>query len=103
VKRALLVVLILAAVTAPSASAHYAPVGKHCGRIVFTPQSDDAASSIRAKRVTCRKARRLVRKFRRGDRTPFRFRCRARQHNANLSHLDVKCTRGRKRVSWAAY
>jgi hypothetical protein len=86
------------------AGAHYRPVGKDCGKVVFTPQSDDASSAIRAKGTSCRTARRIVKAWRRGNRSPLDFRCRARNHdNNNLAHADVKCTRDGKRVTFAAF
>ena len=99
-----LVVAFVAAIPVLGASAHYRPVGKDCGTVVFTPHSDNASSSIRAKGTTCRKARRIVKSWERGNRSPLGFRCRARNHdNANLAHQDVKCTREGKRVTFAAY
>ncbi len=97
------IAVALPLVAVPSAGAHYKPKGKRCGTIVFTPNSDHASSSIRAKRTTCRKARRIVRKWERGNRSPLRFECRSREDDDALSHRDVKCTRGKKRVTFAAY
>ena len=97
-------VTVVAAVPAVDAGAHYKPAGKDCGVVVFTPHSDDASSAIRAKGTSCRKARRIVKSWERGNKRPLGFRCRARNHdNDNLAHADVKCTRGGKRVTFAAY
>jgi hypothetical protein len=97
--------LALVLVASVPASAHYRGVGKRCGSIVFTPQSDDAASSIRAKNVTCRRARRIVRAIRRGNNSPFDYNCRGRGHDPSngLAHTDVICTKGDRRVTWANY
>jgi hypothetical protein len=93
-----------AGATALDAGAHYRAVGKDCGKIVFTPQSDDASTDIRAKGTSCRKARRIVKAWRRGNKSPLGFRCRARNHDKNtLAHSDVKCTRDGKRVTFAAF
>ena len=101
----LLALALLFAVAAP-ASAHYAPKGQKCKRVVFTPQSDDVADSIRARGVTCRRARRIVRMIRYNrDKTPFDFRCRGRGHDPTngLAHSDILCTKGERRVTWAQY
>lgn len=100
----LLAALALALVTAVPASAHYRSVGKHCGAIAFTPQTDEGASAIYAKRVKCRNARRIVRAYRRGNESPLDFTCRSRRHDpeGGLAHTDVVCRRANRRVSWAA-
>ena len=93
--------LLLLAVAAP-AGAHYSnPGAKDCGFIVFTPQTDDGASAIMAKGLSCRKARRLVRAINRGNERPFGFRCTSRGHDAGLAHADVKCKRGKRVVTYA--
>ncbi len=102
----LLTALALLLVTAVPASAHYRGIGKRCGSIQFTPQTDDGASAIRAKRVTCRTARLIVRAIRRGDENPRKFTCRDRAHDPRngLGHSDVLCTRrDNRRVSFALY
>jgi hypothetical protein len=104
VRAALIAAALLVAVPVLDAGAHYKPVGKDCGVVVFTPQSDDASSDIRARGTSCRTARRIVKSWERGNRSPLRFRCRARAHEGNdLAHQDVKCTRTGKRVTFAAY
>jgi hypothetical protein len=87
------------------ASAHYKPRGKDCGSIAFTPNSDDGSSEIRAKGTSCRRARKIVRRWERGNKSPFGYTCRDRAHDPaeGLAHSDVKCTRGDKRVTWAAF
>ncbi len=102
----LIAALALVLMAAVPASAHYRAVGKHCGSIQFTPQTDDGASAIRAKRVTCKTARLIVRAIRRGDENPRGFTCRDRAHDPRngLGHSDVLCTRfDRRRVSFALY
>jgi hypothetical protein len=106
--RRIAVIACVAASTAVAAAvdagAHYRPVGKNCGTVVFTPRSDDASSAIRARGTSCRTARRIVKSWERGNRRPLGFRCRARNHDGdNLAHADVKCTRDGKRVTFAAY
>lgn len=99
--------LALALAAAVPASAHYRAVGKDCGSIQFTPQTDEGASDIYAKNVKCRTARRIVRAVKRGNDSPLGFRCRDRAHDPSngLGHSDIKCTRagGFRRVSWASY
>ena len=95
------VALLSLSVAAP-AGAHYKnPGAKNCGYIVFTPQTDDGASSIRAKNVSCKKARRIVRVINRGNDRPFNFRCTSRGHDAGLAHADVRCKRGSRVVTYA--
>jgi hypothetical protein len=94
---------LLALVVAPAASAHYPAKGKDCGSIQFEPQTDHGSSDIRAKRTSCRTARRIVRKWDKGNKSPLGFTCRARSHDEQLAHSDVKCTRGNRRVTFAAF
>ena len=99
--------LVALAVAAPApAGAHYREIGRDCGQIGFEEQTDFVAGDIHAYRVTCRTARRLVRRWTvAGDRTPLDFRCRRRTHDPDdgLAHSDVVCKRGTRRVSWAAF
>ena len=103
----LVAALALVLLAAVPASAHYRAVGNDCGAIQFTPQTDDGADDIYAKNVKCRTARRIVRAYRRGNRTPLEFRCRGRAHDPSngLGHRDVVCTRagGFRRVSFGLY
>jgi hypothetical protein len=93
--------LLLLAVAAP-AGAHYSnPGAKDCGFIVFTPQSDDGASAIMAKNLSCKKARRLVRALNRGSERPLGFACKSRSHDFQLAHADVRCKRGDRVVTFA--
>jgi hypothetical protein len=93
--------LLLLAVAAP-AGAHYSnPGAKDCGFIVFTPQTDDGASSIMAKNLSCAKARRIVRAINRGNEKPFGFTCKSRSHDFQLAHADVRCKRGSRVVTYA--
>jgi hypothetical protein len=102
--RTLLIALAVMAVAVPAASAHYRKHGKACGSVVTTPNSDDGASAIRASRTSCRTARRVARRWERGNRSPLSFTCKSRAHDgAALSHRDVRCWRGEGYVSFAAY
>ena len=96
--------LLVAAFPAP---AHFAAKGEKCRRVVFTPQSDDVATNIRKREISCRRARRIVTIYRRqGDRTPLGFTCRFRAHDPDngLGHTDALCwNTGNRRVSWAQY
>ena len=94
------------AAAVPAASAHYKPRGKDCGTISFQDQTDNGASSIYAKRVKCRTARRIVRAYNRGNESPRGFTCTERPHEPNgLAHRDIKCTRdgGTRRVTFAIF
>ena len=102
--RTLLIALAVFAVAVPAASAHYRKHGKACGSVVTTPNTDDGASAIRATFTSCRTARRVARRYERGNRNPLSFTCRSRSHDgAQLAHRDVRCTRGEGYVSFAAY
>jgi hypothetical protein len=93
--------LLLLAAAAP-AGAHYDnPGAKACGFIVFTPQTDDGASAIMARNVSCTKARRIVRAIERGNERPFGFRCKSRSHDFQLAHADVRCKKGSRVVTYA--
>ena len=93
--------LLLLAVAAP-AGAHYSnPGARDCGFIVFTPQSDDGASSIMAKNLSCKKARRLVKALNRGASKPLGFTCKSRSHDFQLAHADVRCKRSSRVVTFA--
>jgi hypothetical protein len=98
-------VLALAAIAAPAAMAHYPARGKACKPIQFQAQTDSGASGIYAKRVKCRTARRMVRAYHNGDKSPRDFSWRSRAHDdpQGLAHRDVKCTRGERRVTFALY
>ena len=97
--------IVAFAVAAAPASAHYKPRGTDCGHIVFTPQTDEGSSEIRAKGTSCKTARKLVRAWHRGNKSPLDFNCRSREHDhpSQLAHNDVLCTRGERRVTFAAY
>ena len=98
------IALLVAAWPAP---AHFAAKGEKCRRVVFTPQSDDVATNIHKREISCRRARRIVTIYRRqGDRTPLGFTCRFRAHDPDngLGHTDALCwNTGNRRVSWAQY
>jgi hypothetical protein len=93
--------LLLLAAAAP-AGAHYPNRGaKDCGFIIFTPQSDDGASAIMARNVSCKTARRIVKAINRGNSRPFGFRCKSRVHDFQLAHADVRCKKGSRVVTFA--
>ena len=102
--RVLTIATAVLALTAPAAGAHFAKHGKHCGAVVTTPNTDDGASAIRATHATCRTARRIARRWEAGSRSPLGWECVSRRHDgAALSHRDVVCFRGERRVTFAAY
>ena len=102
---AALAAALVFALPAVPAGAHYREIGRDCGEIPFTPQTDDVAGDIRASRTSCRTARRVVRVYTAGDRTPLGYRCRARVHDPDngLAHSDVLCRKGSRRVSWGDF
>lgn len=104
---ALLVAILALALgsAAVPAGAHYRETGRDCGEVPFTPRTDDVAGDIRASHTNCRTARRVVRSWRAGDRTPLGYRCRRRVHDpdSGLAHSDVLCRKGSRRVTWGAF
>ena len=96
------VVASLLAAAAP-AGAHYEnPGSKYCGYIVFTPNTDDGASGIESKGLSCKKARRLVKAYDGGNTRPLGFSCRSRSHDAAnfIAHRDVRCKSRGRVVTW---
>ena len=96
--------VLLVALPAP---AHYSGKGEPCKRVAFTPQSDDVASDIRKREISCKRARRIVTIFRReGDRSPLGFSCRFRGHDPKFGqgHTDAMCTNtGGRWIRWVQY
>lgn len=91
------VAFVLAAPAA--ASAHYPISGKDCKPIKFRPGTDDSAFDIEAKRVGCKKVRRVIKKIRFTERTSG-FRCKSRVRSSErrnpYAHQDNKCRKGRQ-------
>jgi hypothetical protein len=102
VARLLLVALCAALLFgADTAAGHYAIRGAHtCRAMSLEPGTDLAAFAIKAKRLRCRDAAKVIRRrILAGDRTPYNFACRARvrqlgdRQNAQ-AHTDHRCRRG---------
>ena len=102
-----LLVIAVGLVAAMPAQAHYPGKGEKCKPVKFTPQSDDVASSIRKREISCRRARRIVTIVRRkGDLTPQGWSCGYRAHDPSdgLGHTDFRCTNtGGRWLKWAQY
>ena len=76
----------------------------HCGRIGFTPQTDNIAANIHARGTSCRRARRIVRAVYNGNRSPFGYRCRSRpRDDGGLFYRRWVCTKNDARVTWNKY
>ena len=80
---------------------------RECGRIGFAPNTDYGAFDIRARRVSCRRARGLARASRETSVVdgPFRyrsgsFRCRGVAQDQGLPTVDWTCRRGRAVVTF---
>ena len=83
------------------------PTVRNCGRVGFTPNSDDGAFSIRAQGATCTTAKRVARATRtRGvGRKPYRFttrgfRCRGLEDNDALPLVKWSCIKGKAIVTF---
>jgi hypothetical protein len=76
------------------------PIGRSCGKLGFEPNSDNVATGIRASRVACSTARKLVRAvYEETDR--FGFRCRSRTYQPiGLPYVHWVCLKGKQRVRW---
>lgn len=93
--------LILALLVAALPPAAGATTVRDCGKIAFTPNSDDIASEITARGVTCRTARRFVRAV--GGHAPKRYRgyaCTKRARDTALASWRYRCVDGGRRISW---
>jgi hypothetical protein len=69
-------ILVCALAWPAGAGAATATASSHCGRIVFEPQTDNAAVNIHARGTSCRRARRIVRAVYNST-PPFGYRCRS--------------------------
>lgn len=100
---ALLLLLILLGPVAPAPAHH---ISKSCRDVAFTPNSDDVASDIRAKRLSCSYARDFIRDF---DAAPAQryagYACtwRSVENPDSLPHTRFRCSRGARVMSWKRY
>jgi hypothetical protein len=88
----------------PPAESH-AAYAKRCGGIVFTPHSEDGVYRIRARRTSCKRARRVARavqplgivdgpySYRKAG-----FRCHGTLDDTILPVVHWRCHRGRARI-----
>lgn len=83
------------------------PFARGCGSITFRPNSDWGVWSIRAKRTSCRTARKVARKSKNlnvaSGPLGFRangFRCRGTRNTLGLTSVDWNCRRGKSRISF---
>ena len=93
--------LALLLLLAPPAPAHAA--AKRCASVPFTANSDDIAANVRARGVSCRTARELIRSSE--GRPPARFRgfsCTRRrvEEGVEMPHTRVRCVKGAASVRW---
>lgn len=90
-----LCVVLLSAI-APTAGAHYSnPGSQKCGQMSLQEGTDFTASNIRARRTSCRIARKLVLRVAFSDASnPYGYTCRflSARHSAK-SHRDVRCAK----------
>ena len=98
-----LVVLVLVGPVAP-ASAHH--IWKRCQNVAFSPNSDDVAAYIRARRVPCDYARDFIRDF---DAAPAEryagYRCTWRRVDSDdsLPYTRFRCDRYGQTMIWHRY
>lgn len=105
---ALVVALAFAATQAAPASRAHSPKlpGKSCGDIGFETNTDNVAADIRVVRVTCAKARSIVRTVTlSGDLRPRGYRCtkRADDPRFGLFHYHFTCKNGARAVRWTKF
>lgn len=104
----LVVALSFLATQSVTASRAHSPKlpGKSCGDIGFEKNTDNVASDIRAVRVTCTKARSIVRMVTlNGDLTPRDYRCVKREDDPRfgLFHYHFTCKSGTRAVRWTKF
>ena len=93
-----------AAPGAPPAEEHHLSIaGKPCKPVGFEPRTDNVAAGIRARDVSCRRARRSIRRLHVRREAPAAFDCRHREHYHVLNHTDYRCERGGRGFSWQKY
>jgi hypothetical protein len=87
---------------APGFGAPSRRAARRCGRFGLAPRTDNVVFRIRARRTSCRRARRMARAVYHGKRRPFGFRCRGRLHQPDFGLLYTTwvCTKGKARVTW---
>jgi hypothetical protein len=75
---------------------------RNCEDVVFAPNTEDAAFEVRATRVSCATARKIIRAVRRDDALrPRGFSCRYRVDSSEaIPFTPYTCTKGRARVRW---
>ncbi len=104
---ALMVVTALALCSAETGSATLGKPFKRCGYIVFTPRTEDGIGDIRARRTSCRQARKVARAARDLGIVdgPYGyeadgFRCRGRLQEFGLPVVHWHCAKGMARISF---
>ena len=96
--------LLLLLLLSPGAPAHAAAAAaKRCASVPFPPNSDDIAANVRARGVSCRTARELIRSSE--GRPPARFRgfsCTRRrvEEGVEMPYTRVRCVKGAASVRW---
>ena len=99
---AAVVVAVIAAMPA-AAGAHTVPT-RSCGQVGFTPNSDDAASSIRATGLTCELARDFIRDSKGRPGARFRgFACSSTAVDAALPYRRYRCSGAGDVIRWRRF
>jgi hypothetical protein len=102
----ILLTLAAAVLTAlVAASPASAATEKRCTQVVFTPESEDVATKIRARGVTCGMARDFIRDSKGKPGTRYRgFACTSTLvESAELPYTRYRCTADGDRIRWRRY
>lgn len=97
----LAVVAILFAWAAAPTSAHFDVGGAECKDVRFQRFPEVLGTDVRARNVSCVKARELVHDVAFSESVPWD--CKVKRHRSDDPHFDLLCTQGKRRVSWAGY
>ena len=98
---ALLAVLAISSIAVAGGGGSTAAAARDCGQIAFTPNSDDMASDITAKGVSCKTARAFVRAADGAPGKRFRgFTCTKRALDTALPSWRYRCVKDGKVIRW---
>lgn len=107
--KAAIIALVVAGALGPVSQAEAgderAQASRTCAQVAFTPNSDDVASGIRARGLTCGLARDFVRDSEGRPGARFRgFRCTAESvQDATMPYVRYRCTGAGDVIRWRRY
>ena len=79
---------------------------RSCRPVAFTPNSDDVASSVRVRAVSCRSARAFIRDSEGRPGRRFRgYRCTGRSYEPDLglAYTQYRCASGERVIRWKRF